>query len=373
MSTMFLTLRYLAFALFILFNSVICIVSALNLGSLSSDTQSFPEVDSYLIFTGALGLVVVFPVIFIELIRKDAYLARVAFEVAWVGLLWLMNLSGAAAITSIASQIHCLPTGDQLPVSCSSTTAMLAFTWLSTITLLSYLLCLVVCAVYHSQDNSHVWHSGVRDFHWFSQPKSSQNPPDAAFTYGKLMDPRDPNLPPIYARQMGLAKNYTVEPLSFTSTTVQLANPTRAEYPVPPVPAAPSDIRNMSQRIDDYRVTYPSPLPPSSQYSLYPQHLQSAVTPAIPPRAGGPTPPPAGSWPRTKPQEPIRKQRLSQSSNKRTEPSTLTRGPEMVRQNTQEDPSLPSNARSRPSGPRILSQRPRPPPLDLSRLNSQRS
>jgi len=375
MSSIFLTLRYIAFALFIVFNSVICIVAALNLGSLASDTPRFPEVDSYLIFLGALGLVVVFPVIFVELIRKNAFIARVAVEITWVGLLWIMNLSGAAATTAISSEMICSPSTRQPVINCVSTKVLLAFTWLTSITLLSYLLGLVICAVHHSQEDSQVWRSGVRDYRWFTQRKPMQDPPDTAFSYGKLVDPKESAGPPptIYAQQMGLARNYSIEPLKIESTI---------ERPVPPVPAASSGSRPIPPSNDYRQVARPTPQPSTSldSYSLYPQHLQATVgsLPTVPPRASERSPPPAGPWPRTNPQEPLRrKQRPAPgaapnlSSNMIPTSVSAPSGPEMAERGAQ-IASLSSAARSRPSGPRTpSSHRPRPPPLDLSRLTSQ--
>lgn len=239
------------------------------------------------------------------------------------------------------------------------------------IVVLFYLLGLVVCAVHHSQGDSHVWRSSVRDYRWFTQRKQSEV--ETKPSYGKLVDPTEPSgQPTIYAQQMGLAKNYSVEPLKID---------TNVERPVPPVPAASSRSRAIPFGTDSYRFPH-NPPPPSSSvqsYSLYPQHLQATagILPAVsvPAGAGERSPPPAGVWPRSNPQEPIRrKERPAQSSASKyspNEPSSSQANPEMAEQGVH-NASLSSVGRGRPSGPRTpsTSQRPRPPPLDLSRVSS---
>ncbi|KIJ34694.1 hypothetical protein M422DRAFT_51922 [Sphaerobolus stellatus SS14] len=366
MTSTFLTLRYVAFALFILFNAVICVVAALNLGSLATGTQKFPEVDAYLIFMGALAIVFLFPAIIVELFRKNAFISRVAVEITWVSIFWIMSLSGAAAMTAIIPELSCLPAGTQLKSTCASSLVLLAFTWLNTIILLAYLIVLIVCAVYHSQENNHVWQTGVRDFKWFSKQHPEQEPPEGSFTYGKIKNPKEPKQPPpVYAQQMGLSKGYQVEPLH-----IDAAGP--AAEPAPPAlptlqnfqfPARPTPALQLNiQGSEPYRTILPPPAnvtTPKPPLSLYPEFVQaSGGTIPQPPRPAGPTPPPAGSWPRPNPQEPIRRK-----SRPARELPAEPRGP-----SSQQDPSgsssaprqlpsppvtvQPSTTRNRPVGPR---------------------
>ena len=301
-------------------------------------------------------------------------------------------------------------------ISCSSSKVLLAFTWLSCITrvfhnllchvvelisclVLSYLVGLVVCAVHHSQGDSRVWCNGVRDYRWFTQRRPVEDAAEKNLSYGRLVDPREPSGPPtIYAQQMGLSRNYAIEPLKIETTTEPrriettieplrvettvepLRIETTIERPVPPVPTASSASRAIPFGRDSYR--FPRPTPPSTSvqsYSLYPQHLQATVgnLPVAPIRAGGPSPPPTGPWPRSNPQEPLRKRPPQMaasglSANQPPAPDPPPSNPEMEEQGVQGG-SLSSAARSRPSGPRTpasASRRPRPPPLDLSQVSS---
>lgn len=381
MSSTFLTLRYIAFTCFILFNSVICVVAALNLGSLAADTEKFPEVDSYLIFTGAFTIAFIFPVIFIEQFRKNAFVCRVGVEIAWVAIFWIMALAGAAAVTAISPQMHCAPNGPQLVTSCTSTKVLLAFTWLSTIAFLTYLLGLTICAVYHNQQDSHIWQSGVRDFQWFTRQKSAGNPPEAAFTYGKIVDPREPSyLPPIYAQQIGLSRGYVVEPLrvdpsaEYQRPTAEVKPPLQHatslrrdfKFPAPPTPVA---VKPARLRID----TAVDPPNPSSNanatrpnanahYSLYPQIVQAlSGQVAQPPPHDAPTPPPIGEWPRSNPQEPLRRK------PRPVQGASQSQSHQAISQEMSSARPLPPVSRPRPGGPRhSSSDRHRPPPLDLN-------
>ncbi|KAF8580914.1 hypothetical protein K439DRAFT_268886 [Ramaria rubella] len=358
MST-FLILRYFSFVLFIIFNSVICVVAALNLGTLPPNITRL--LDRYLIVLGALGLVMVFSVIFIELIRKNAFIARVSTEIGWVGLLWVMHLS--AAVTAIFLDIQCPATGLSSDISCVPTKALLALTWISTITFLSYLLGLVVSAVHHSQADSNVWRSGVRDFQWFTQRKVTYDLPRSTPSYGKLSEPKiSSGPPPIYAQQMGLPVNYFIEPLTI-------------QRPMPPILVATSGSQIIANEYSHARPATP-PAPSPYQYSLYPQHLQATVgvLPNLSSRASGSSPPPAGIWPRSNPQEPKPKRHAHGSAPNLSASVVIvpdSPGPRKAGRRGQSEPML-SAARSRPSGPRMSSQRPRPPPLDLSSLTKNK-
>ena len=49
-------------------------------------------IDAYLIAIGAAGILWMFPVMFLDQLRKNALVSRVWFECVWVGLFWLFNL-----------------------------------------------------------------------------------------------------------------------------------------------------------------------------------------------------------------------------------------------------------------------------------------
>lgn len=387
MASLFITFRYIAFALFIIFSSVVCILAAVNLGALQPHTSSFPQIDVFLIFTGAFALVVIFPVIFTELVRKNAFISRVLVEISWLAILWLMNIAGAAALIALSSEIHCFPSGDQSQMACSSSLALLTFSWLNTILMLAYLLFLVVASVYHAQENHRIWRCGVRDYQWFTTPKTMtpMTPPIPQF-----LPTAPPVLPPVrtrttrttrttrnkrtsYAQQIGLTKGYRVEPLRIPNLP-QIATPPAIDLPPPPAPVAAylNKVYQYTSRNDDSRedqgITPPTPILLNTPIvpSLYPHHLQSTAAPVNPPRASDdPSPPPAGEWPRRNPQEPLRpkhSKRRPPRGQSRSSADLIAGG------SSQQQPDNPaSRSLTRLTGPRVISVAPRPrlPPLDI--------
>ncbi|GJJ12075.1 hypothetical protein Clacol_006316 [Clathrus columnatus] len=320
--------------------SIICIISAVNLGSLQPDTESF------------------------QLVRKNAFISRVIVEISWLTVLWLLNISGAAALTSVSGQLHCIPNGIQSSTACSSSVALLAFSWLNTVAMLLYLLALVGSSTYHSQDNTNIWNTGVRDFKWFTKhkqiPKQLSPASEPSFMYGRLTDPannvRAP-VPPIYAQQMGLAKDFRIEPLRIPNLP-QIATPPNVDLPT--VPAAATTYLG---RMDSYNSRgTPIVLRTHTIPSLYPEHLQSTrapVNPRLLTGSGEHSPPPAGYWPRKNPQEPLRPKHSKRKPRTQSADEIATGGEEQQQ----------LDSRSRPTGPRTIAPVPRLPTLDITRTS----
>jgi len=140
------------------------------------------------------------------------------------------------------------------------------------------------------------------------------------------------------------------------------------KFPARPTPVA---LRVDTQAGDAYRsIPPPAETTKKPLYSLYPQFVQaSGGNVPQPPKPNGPTPPPAGSWPRSNPQEPLRKSRPSPSA-----PSAYPRSAEPLSSSeplsATESRPLP---RPRPAGPRhsSIDRQHRPPPLDLSLTSRQ--
>ncbi|KAF8201662.1 hypothetical protein BJ912DRAFT_946079 [Pholiota molesta] len=88
-------LRYFVFVVFVICNAIITSVAVWNLSTVQSSPEAVgvTQIDAYLIFTGALGLLLIFPIIFCELCANNVFLVRVWFELLWVGAFWVMQLS----------------------------------------------------------------------------------------------------------------------------------------------------------------------------------------------------------------------------------------------------------------------------------------
>ncbi|KAI0636822.1 hypothetical protein C8Q77DRAFT_526396 [Trametes polyzona] len=159
--------RYFSFGVFILCNAVVCCVSVWNL-ALAQQIGWNPLVDAYMIAIGALGILFIFPVMCIDLLRKNSLVGRVWFECVWVGLFLILQLVGASAITAILPSLLCsIPANFLLPTSCISTKVLLAFAWIGTVNLLVYFCVLMVTAIMHMNDDSQVWRANTRLYPWY--------------------------------------------------------------------------------------------------------------------------------------------------------------------------------------------------------------
>jgi len=370
---MLLLFRSLILGLFVISNAIICSVAVWNL-SLAQSVGQNSQVDAYLTFLGAFALLFTFTIIFTEILRKNAITGRLWFETSWVGVFWIMELSGASALSAVAPSAMCsnrvaLINND----GCSSTRVLLAFSWMITIILLGYLIFLVCAAVVRQQQDSQIWHASVREFcrsHSRHSLGSAPNSPSLPrFQQEKGLpsvvapQPRHPPPTKIYAhRNSGQGPEYDTGHYRPSSPP--------AVRPVPPIPAA-APPKHLLTRASIMR----SSVPASS--SLYPAHLHSSMARPQVLRPTPPSPPPLGNWPRANAvEQPIRSTRrppqaaLAHSATSMTtpHPTSGTMPPSLL---------VPSTAsRSRPSGPRTKShllEIRRPPPLDLTRISAFRS
>ncbi|KAI5122084.1 hypothetical protein M0805_006066 [Coniferiporia weirii] len=400
-----------SFPLFIVCNAVICTVGAWNLSSVQelSRVGQFNFVlhlllfrrshqyvfsplppahaDSFLIFLGALGLVVVFPVIFIEVMRKGAITGRVWFEVGWITLFWLLNFAGAAAFTAIAPGALCSfssPDSHRSGPACTSARILVVFSWLNTGFLFLYFFLLSLFAIMHrKEEDGGVWQTSVREFPWFETKQCLRSTPNspvgARFVKTKLpslVAPKPRRPPPVFVHQRaGLSSAVEIE--HFTDIA------SAEEQPLPPNPT----------------VVAPTA---SNALSFYPQHVQTTMQVTTTtygsntyyPSNPGPSPPPIRNWPLPMPssgystprsERAAQKQRANSSAStaansrksRRSEAHPLPQEPEhstarnVPSRAADVPPATLSPTRSRPTGPRTRSGssgfvRPRPPPLDLT-------
>lgn len=170
MLSLFLFFRAAVFAFFIICNAIICSVAAWNL-SFAQETTRVASVDGFLIFVGALGIVVIFPVIFIEVLRKGAVASKVWFEVLWLTFFWVLNFVGAVSATAIVSHDFCgFPSADVhlAGSACTSAKILVVFAWLNSAFVLMYLLLLTIFSILHQEEDQQVWKSSVCEFPWFA-------------------------------------------------------------------------------------------------------------------------------------------------------------------------------------------------------------
>jgi hypothetical protein len=299
-------------------------------------------------------LALTFTIIFVELVRRNAFTSRVWFELIWASAFFFLELGGASVLTAIGPDDMCQSHpnkrnhSQQLPAaSCSSTRVLIGFTWLSTCILLIYLVLLVVLVIINRNNESpRIWECTIHNFPPLTSSRSNA-PVLPRFSKDKMTEvvspaPRRPNTVPsaLYSmRSAGLGSQYQIEHFK-----------PPAHAPGPPLPSSPVVSPG------DYLHRSPSTAGNvQAAVALYPQFLSSAYVTQPPPARTQPSqhvnrsPPPLGDWPRT--DAPLR--------IKRKLPPTV---------------GLEEGVPSRPMGPRTRSgtTNARPPPLDLSTINTRR-
>jgi len=103
------TLRYLIFAVFIVCNAILSSVAVWN-SSLVPSSSRQSHTDTYIVVVGALGLALTFTIIFVELVRRNAFTSRVWFEILWTTTFFGLDLAGAAILTVAGLDDVCAPT-----------------------------------------------------------------------------------------------------------------------------------------------------------------------------------------------------------------------------------------------------------------------
>ncbi|TDL27380.1 hypothetical protein BD410DRAFT_417095 [Rickenella mellea] len=335
MPHLFLLYRWLVFGLLIVFNAIICSVAAWNLGLVPSGSP-FANVDGFLIFVSALSLVCIFPIIVVDIVRKNAISSRVWFESCWVAFFWIMQFCGSAAATAVMPNALCDTTVTSLTSDpCTSSKVLIAMSWSCTVTLLSYLLLLIIFSAMHQKEDNQVWQAGVRDFPWFRMQQCLRSPSEPVKTAPRTLSlkaprPRRAAPAPVFVdRQTDLSTKYEIEHYSPPAATADQPGPSR--QPLPPIHA----MRNYN--------------------SLYPQHVQASISHPPPPVPfqPGPSPPPLGDWkPGSFSSRPHKSRRVTEGA---AAPSSYP------------SPSSESPPRTRPAG-----SRPRLKPLNTTEPHSSR-
>ncbi|KAJ7582901.1 hypothetical protein C8J56DRAFT_956013 [Mycena floridula] len=360
MVNFYIYLRYALFGCFIVCNAIIASVAVWNISLAQVASMKFPVV-AYLVFLGASSLAFIFTVIFIELARRNAVTSRVWFECLWTGFFSIMELAGAAAFSSTVPDAMCSKKANRLAgrLACTSTQALLAFTWICTILLLCYLLILSISSLLHHKHNPQIWHTNIHNFPAIDCGRLASAPPTPTLPRfinraPTIVAPKPHRPQPvdlIDAYRSGLSPDYEIEHF-------QPAN-YHTSQPVPPIPAA-----STSQLMRGPATNY-------AANTFYSQVVQSSLIaqPAVAQRPNttrrtGPSPPPLGNWPRA--------DAIQQSASR---PRKLPPSPGMADLSGSSPPSHAPNTGRRPAGPRKRStsgENHRPEPLDLSKISSFR-
>jgi len=309
-------LRYLVFVVFVASNAIIASAAAWNLSLVEDIAVDVTEtaISIYLIVLGALGLIVIFTVIFVDLYEKEVFIGRVWFELSWVILFFIMELGGAAAITAQSNGQVC---GSNSSVSlCASIQVLQGFTWICAILLFGYFILLFVLAILKYKDDTSIWSWSVRKLIWQHSRKivppllptlpsfhtdRTQVPVIAAPRPRRIVTMPDAAL----SHRSGLTLDYQIEhyqpPASGATdlgpSTDRPLSPLPLTLPTSPTPVSP--MRNLPQK------PFPAAFAP-----FYPSYVQATMNPSLSRTStshssldrnlshASHSPPPLGDWPR---------------------------------------------------------------------------
>nr|GAT47215.1 predicted protein [Mycena chlorophos] len=324
------TVRYLVFALFVICDAILASVAVWN-GSLNVD--AFLGLDVYVTLLGALGLTLTFTIIFIELIRRNAFTSRVWFELCWTGLFFTMDLAAAAALTAVGPCPHQAQESSPPSGSCASMRVLMAFSWTSTLILLSYLVLLVVLSLANRNNESipKIWECAIHNFPPLTISIPRPHVPvvilprftrsDRNIDEMAQIPPPAPPTPPASPAPVVTSRRTTMSPTRpHGMRSIGLDSIYEVEHFVPPAlsPIPPSDSPSISPMASPGDYHLPSPTSEESTQpagggvaGLYPRFIAAAAAPTHSedqqPRK--PSPSPLGDWPRSNP--PLRVKRPS--------------------------------------------------------------
>ncbi|KAF9532280.1 hypothetical protein CPB83DRAFT_847575 [Crepidotus variabilis] len=319
-------IRCFVFLVFVISNAVTTSVAVWNLSIIEGNVlyAAAGRIDTYLIILGSLGLLLIFPIIFLEIYGKITILGKVWFELLWVGLFGVMELVGASFTTSQSTSSMCaerqIDSEDQTS-PCTSTQVLIAFTWIPALLLLGYGTLLLILAFVKSNEDRSVWTSGVGTYPWIrgvhnlkSAPTSPQRPMFRSKT-PVIYAPRPRRAgAPVLAYRSGIDSEYDVEsfrpspPPGPLSTNMNIMS---VERPMPPIPATTADSTFQIKPFKHQPVQMSQPVFSTPFYHSSVQRVieerpgLSSVVPQAPPavqlgqvRRLPPSPPPLGDWPR---------------------------------------------------------------------------
>ncbi|KAI9443649.1 hypothetical protein H4582DRAFT_1926513 [Lactarius indigo] len=266
--------RYFLFAITVISDAIICSAAAWNLPiAKNANLHTQQQVDIYMIFLGALSLLLVIPMVFIDIFSHRAITGRVWVECLWIDFLWLLHLIGVIFVTAFLPHDMCTPQAKFIDGdSCTSAKLILAFSWICTINLFTYLVALVVSAVLHYKQDYTVWSSHVRSYPWYSHSLAHKlgNRPSS-------QPPRHQHQAPISAPQPRRPIQLPARAvLSFVHKVEQMHVPDQD-------PGDPAPDRRVSQPAMQQTTA-----PPARLTVLYPLHIQAVWgASATSPTSGG--------------------------------------------------------------------------------------
>ncbi|KAK0450760.1 hypothetical protein EV421DRAFT_1731838 [Armillaria borealis] len=232
--------RYAFVGLFLVFNAINASVAVWNLSLIQLIGLKYP-LDIYLTVVGACGLAMSFLIVFVEAAHDNPITGRVWFECTWVGLFLVMNFS--------RRQI-----GD---IGCVSNRVILAFSWITIMILVGYLVVLTVTCLIRQKKDTRIWLYHIRDLDTPSSrlpsPPTSPTIPYFRQDNAAIVAPLPRRPGPSVNMMGGLNSSYDVEAYE--------PPPASRELPGTISSPSPSSQRRMQEPPRPQPNNPPSPLP----------------------------------------------------------------------------------------------------------------
>jgi len=152
---------------------VTTLVFSLIVLSLSAALISLTGSEFYFAFSGLalatslLTLLTVGPMFFVDLYRKGTYFSWIVVEVSCLSILWILWLASGSSAAQKDQEISDLCVwslfSSDLNQACNESRAIMGFSFLTWILLMSYTVTLLVLALRAQSQGHNVWQTSVRD------------------------------------------------------------------------------------------------------------------------------------------------------------------------------------------------------------------
>lgn len=145
------------------------------------------QITVYSVFVSVLGLLLTCIIMCVDILRENALFSRVIIEVSWLAVLFALEIADASALTGVLPQLTCSDGR-----VCDLFGGLTGISWVTTLTVVTYLLVLLTCTILHHEAYPHVWKTGVREFPWFMNSRPGSRLPSRPNSPEKPRGPKEP-------------------------------------------------------------------------------------------------------------------------------------------------------------------------------------
>lgn len=164
--------RIIIFALMLIFSMVVLGILA-NFTSITSSNGFYYSSFALGIAASLLTVILIVSSILIDRFRRGAVTSLIWFELAWTGLIWVLWLATAAAITSLGIFTSCGFYNKDVESNCRQYQTAQAFSWLLWLFSFGWFCALLVASIIAaSRGHTRVWKSPVDEHPLFHAGQS---------------------------------------------------------------------------------------------------------------------------------------------------------------------------------------------------------